>query len=283
MTMPYGGAEEPIEVMEEPAMWAPEVVSTHHSKSIAPEFGSWRTFPLLPTSLPTRILNRSLRRHRAFLRVNASQPTGNVPSVTVEGTATNPGAGGIIASISAAAIAAAGIPNGALVVVQWQVSLQGTVTAADADNMRIASPLGTLKEVALYPGVVGNYPQDPFNMVWNTGNDVTVTATAAASGASAIYGAQISLSLANPTSGGQANTDGILLCNRDIANQAVNPSLGTGLFYNGGYIPIGEDARYEAQQELWAVPLINNSALVYVSVLDEQYASDPWSNDREGR
>jgi hypothetical protein len=87
MTMPYGSVEEP-EVTETSVQSIPvHVVSSDAKpgKSIAPEFGRWRTIlvssAVNQTSITpgaARLASRSLRRHRLHIIVNASvvaQPT----------------------------------------------------------------------------------------------------------------------------------------------------------------------------------------------------------------
>jgi hypothetical protein len=114
-----------------------------------------------------------------------------VSPVTIGNEVTDPGAFTAIAAISAAALAAVA-PPGTPVTVSWQVSLQGTVTAADGNNMRLVTG-STVLEVAVYPGADGNYPQESVEFETVAGQGVSVTSIAAASGASAIYGAQISV------------------------------------------------------------------------------------------
>lgn len=114
--------------------------------------------------------------------------------VTGAGTATNPGAGGTIATISAAALTALS-PGGGLYQIQWLASLQGTVAAGDANNMRLTSPAGTGVENGIFPGVAGSYPQEPVTLFVPAGQSINVQAIGAASGASAVYGAQISATL----------------------------------------------------------------------------------------
>jgi hypothetical protein len=81
VTMPEGSAEEPtVTFTEQPAIPV-HVVSTSAKpgKSIGAEFGRWRTYlvanvagPYSATPGAQRLLNRSLRRHRAHIIVNAS-------------------------------------------------------------------------------------------------------------------------------------------------------------------------------------------------------------------
>jgi hypothetical protein len=104
--------------------------------------------------------------------------------------ATNPGAGAVIASISGAVLTALA-PNGGLWQIAWTPALQGTVAAADANNMRLTSPLSTTLEVGEFPPVVGNYPQEPIQVLIPAGQGLNVQAIGAASGAAAIYAAQV--------------------------------------------------------------------------------------------
>lgn len=118
-------------------------------------------------------------------RVIVTGPTANgLAPIVASGNPTNPGAGAIIAN--------AGNPPAGLYQVNWTVGLEGTVTAADADNMRIVSA-STIVVKGVFPGVVGEYPQDSFQFLADGVSQVAIKAQAAASGASAIYNGQISL------------------------------------------------------------------------------------------
>jgi hypothetical protein len=84
-----------------------------------------------------------------------------------------------------------------------------------------------------------------------------------------------------PTSAPQPTSDGVIVGSReDIAAGAnqLNPYI-----YNvGGYLQIGDNVRWEGQQELWVAYPSSNVLPVFVTVCDEQYASDPdaWREDR---
>jgi hypothetical protein len=100
MTMPWGSTEEPDVQITEQESIAVRVVSSDAKpgKSIGTEFGRWRT--LLVTSAlgndsatpgARRLLNRSLRRHRAHILVNTGgsvvPSVAGFPSIAVSGTA----------------------------------------------------------------------------------------------------------------------------------------------------------------------------------------------------
>lgn len=105
MTMPWGSAEEPEVEASGPVSVPVHVVSSEAppSKAIGPEFGRWRAFLITSavgqdTATPgaKRLLNRSLRRHRALVVVSpsagsfSSTSTPSVagfPSIAVSGTA----------------------------------------------------------------------------------------------------------------------------------------------------------------------------------------------------
>jgi hypothetical protein len=81
VTMPQGSAEEPTVTLTEQPTIPVHVVSTDAKpgKNIGTEFGRWRTFLISNTVGPNsatpgaqRLLNRSLRRHRAHIIVNAT-------------------------------------------------------------------------------------------------------------------------------------------------------------------------------------------------------------------
>lgn len=101
------------------------------------------------------------------------------------GSATNPGAGGTVATVTPAV---AGV-----YLINWTVGLEGTVTAADANNMELTVGASII-QVAEFPGVVGEYTQTQLGPITvPAGSAVKVKAVGAASGVSAIYTADISL------------------------------------------------------------------------------------------
>lgn len=120
---------------------------------------------------------------------DAHTPISGQPTLRGTGVVTNPAANGTIASINAATLQGVA-PQGTIFAVNWTVSLQGTVTAADANNMALESPANTIKELGIFPGVVGDYPQQGINIT--PGNfGIFVQAVGAASGVSAVYAAQL--------------------------------------------------------------------------------------------
>jgi len=117
--------------------------------------------------------------------------TPSLATVSGRNTVTNPGAAATI--LNAGALAA-----GVQYQVSWAVELEGTVTAADADNMRLTGP-GGLSLGAAYPGIVGLYEQNSTVVVGDGSTNLTIKSIAAASGAAAIYGAEISAVPLMPT------------------------------------------------------------------------------------
>lgn len=110
---------------------------------------------------------------------------------SIQGTTTNPGANAVIASISAGTLQ--GIANRfGPWDVTWSPSLQGTIAAGDANNMRLTSPLGTTQQQGIFPGVAGNYGPFTARIFVNAGNGINVQTNGAASGASAVYGSTLS-------------------------------------------------------------------------------------------
>lgn len=70
--------------------------------------------------------------------------------------------------------------------------------------------------------------------------------------------------------------EGVLVGGRDEINAGNPAAIGTGGM--GGYLQIGDNVTYKAQGELWVIaPTPANTGVVYVTVLDTQYASDPES------
>jgi len=114
----------------------------------------------------------------------------NTPSiVSTGGSVTDPGAGATIATLS-------GLTPGTAYNLQWSVGLSGTVTTSDANNMELSGTGLSATDIAFYPGTDGNYPQLPVTIVPPAAT-VTVKAIAAASGASAVYGATMTATPAN--------------------------------------------------------------------------------------
>ncbi len=106
-------------------------------------------------------------------------------TLSAYGSVTNPGAGGTIASLT--------LPAGTWDL-QVDAGFQGTLTAADTDNMQLTVPSGgpfTLFANSTTQGSAQN-PATQFRVVIPTGGGtVAVKAIAAASGASAVYRAAI--------------------------------------------------------------------------------------------
>jgi hypothetical protein len=118
-------------------------------------------------------------------RVVVTGPTSTslAPAEAASGPIANPGSGATIVSLGV-------LPAGTYQV-YWEVGLEGTVTAADGDNMKVVLGASNLLR-AEYPGVVGEYPQQTFQFT-SDGTSVTkIITVAASSGASASYNAQIS-------------------------------------------------------------------------------------------
>lgn len=115
-------------------------------------------------------------------------PASQLPSVTGENTSTSPAAGGVIAAISNAALLAVA-PSGTLWRVTWEVSLSGTLGAADANNFELTSPLGTVIDKSVQPGAAGEWSFGPVEVVI-TSAGLNVQAVALAT-VGAIYGANI--------------------------------------------------------------------------------------------
>jgi hypothetical protein len=284
--MPWGTTEEPNKTLTMPDSIPVHVVSSYArpGKQIGTEFGQFRTFAITSavggvstTPGAVRLCSRSLRRKRLHIIVNASIGANGGTLTADGGPVADPGASTLLASITSAQMLAVA-PLGTSWSVTWSAILQGTVTAADGNNMELVMPLGTPRQVGLYPGLVGNYPQLPVALTPLAGQNISVATIAAASGAAADYATQIS---ATPLA--QDTTDGIVVGSREFINSGNPLSIVSGVG-NGGYLQIGDNLRWECQQELWAAwPSTNSGPPVYVTVCDEQYASDPeeWRNEEE--
>lgn len=146
-----------------------------------------------------------------LVSINLGRPDRIIPiinqeSTTVQasGSVTSPTASQIIASISAANLAAVA-PPGTWWEVNWTVELGGTVGAGDSNNMELVCPITTVRENGIFPGVVGVYPQTGTSFPVLSGNNISVLAIAAGT-VGAIYSAQISATPLNA-----ANNTGLFL------------------------------------------------------------------------
>lgn len=264
MTMPIGSTEEPDVTQVMGPSIPVHVVSTGGKKerNVGAEFGRWRTYVVAPTSGGQRILNRSLRRKRAIIKINASvAPAGGTTAAAVFNTATGPGAGAVIATT--------GILPAGTYTINWTVGYgAGAVTqATEVNNMQLNAGAITLR--ANVQGVANsNAPQPNVTVTLAAPAAITVTAINAGT-ATAVYEASIT---ATQSATSQTPTDGVFLVDRDTANN-VGQSFALPGFQYGGLLQIGDNARWECQQELHVVPAAGNSATVYVTVSDEIYAS----------
>lgn len=69
----------------------------------------------------------------------------------------------------------------------------------------------------------------------------------------------------------QPSIDGVIVGSREEINAGM-PAVPGQL---GGYLQIGDSVRWECQAELWVCYPSTNVNPVYVTVCDEQFASDP--------
>jgi hypothetical protein len=272
MTMPQGSTEEPSVTLTGQPSIPVHVVSSYAKpgKSIGTEFGRWRTFLVTSTvgndsATPgaRRLLNRSLRRHRAHIIVNAalasSTPFGGVTQ-TAYGSITDPGAfDGFVFTPSLTA---------GTYVLTVTAFFSGTVEAADAANMEVTGSGITGMRIPVPP--VANVPVTVSQTVTlAAAAAVGVQSITAGSNAAVVYNANIS---AQPVaSGGNSSLDGVIIGGREeiASGNAMTPGQ------VGGYLQIGDNIRWEVQQELWVAYPVTNSGPVFVSVCDEVYASDP--------
>ena len=285
MTMPYGSTEEPDVIETEKTSIPVRVVSTDAKpgKAIAPEFGRWRTF-LVTSALGNdlavpgarRIANRSLRRHRIHIIINSSvTPVGSSPvtaastfAAAASSTATLAAGASITgfditvgqaASANTVPVTVTGATGGTLT---YTMTIEGTGVAAPVLSIRFPQPLTPANPaVGIAVTFTGNAN--------SPAGDINVFGLTAATGT-------------------QPLTDGVIVGGREEIAALVtgggsqpqnNPLNG---YTPGGYLQIGDNVRYESQQELWVAYPASNSAPVLVSTCDEVYASDPdaWKGDQ---
>jgi len=214
--------------------------------ALAVEFGVGSTWPVpnLATSVPVQILTRRPTRKKARILVPVPSATANgftgqaVSATGVSGVA--PAANTIIASISAASLLAAA-PIGTTWTIQVTYSLQGTIAAGDANNMEVVMPIGTVRQVGIFPGVVGNYPQPTFTVTPAAGNNISVTNPNNAT-AAAVYGATIT---ATPNGSANSGVTGVVLGHRPDYVQN-----GQGLVLPASILPL--NLEWESQMPCFA-------------------------------
>jgi hypothetical protein len=273
MTMPMGSTEEPEVLMIGHQSLPVHVVSSDAKpgKTIAPEFGRFRSFlvanvvgPYSITPGAQRILNRSLRRYEARIKVNGSAyslPNGGTSYASENGAVTSPAAGGVLATTGV-------VPAGTYSVMLY-LSMAGTpAQGTDNNNVRLNVNNATY---TIVPNNIGTAPQQfgPFTVTTDGIHAILAQANAAGT-AGSIYAAQV-VATPEAAAGNNSATDGILIGGREEITSGAAANIGS----LGGYLQIGDNITYRAQQELWVCYPASNAGPVYVTVLDMQYASDP--------
>lgn len=142
------------------------------------ETGPVSAIPVPVTAVDYLVINAPCRYCGYSLR-----EAGNELPVDAEGSVTSPAANQVIAQLT-------GLPAGTYTV-NWEVSLAGTLAAADANNFGLTNGAETVTG-SVNPAVAGSYPQVPSEIVVTAGSTVAIEAGGAGT-AGAIYSAQISL------------------------------------------------------------------------------------------
>jgi hypothetical protein len=258
---PWHGPILPVHIASSEATWG---------KSIPPEFGAtalWTAPNSTGNPSFIRIGSRNYNRHRLRLWV-PSIATINTPGISTlyaRGSVTDPGASTNIVSIGAA-----NFTGNTQYVVNGQVYIDGTVTSADDDNMQLGINGVTVGRL-LVPfnngtgGIV--VPFGPFYFTSNaTPNNVAVVATAAASGAAAVYHAEISVTPLSAIDGASTGSQYVLLS----SNPAVLQN-GGGMQITPSMVPFGGGGgmSWESQQPLYAT-CVGGTAIILT--LDETFA-----------
>jgi hypothetical protein len=288
MTMPQGSAEEPTILLTEEPTVAVRVVSSGAmpSRSIGTEYGQWRTF-LVANAVQAnsvvpgaqRIIARSLRRKRCYIRVMAaaaaSTPNNGVSYTSSNAPVTSPAAGGVLATT--------GIVSAGTYTVYVTLNLSGTagVQGTDNNNLRLTVNGATY---AVLPNTLAqnvNQTFGPFTVSPTGGTAILAQANGAAT-AGAIYAASVTATpVTGSGGGGNSATDGAVFGSREFINNGAAMTPASGGF-GGGFLQINSDVNYECQQELWVAFPSTNSGPVLVTVCDEVYGSDPedWKNSQ---
>jgi hypothetical protein len=160
-------------------------------RKVAPEYSSCMTWQVdtianMNTGRAIRLFGRRIRRYKARIYVPTLGALGS--PVSAEGSVTSPGASAVVVSI-----AIGSIPAGEYLI-NWTVSLDGTVSATDVNNFRLQqNPGGITLLNSTNDGVVGRYPQNQFGPIaLNLTNGIRIVSIAAGT-AGAVYSAQLSL------------------------------------------------------------------------------------------
>jgi hypothetical protein len=213
----------------------------------AADYGGWAVYNLAGTEQPQPILPFDSFRHRATILAASAVATAG--SLTSQGQATDPGAGAVITHIPGASFAV-----NTTYIVTGSVYLDGTVTTADDDNMKLVFD-GATVAVLNVPAVAGVVvPFGPFTLPSGAGpSNMSIEAVAAASGAAAVYHAQL-------TATAQSRTPFVYLGSQAQCLQKL-----------AGQLPAGQQIIIENNQQLWMAP--DGTDPVTVSVLAERWDS----------
>jgi hypothetical protein len=215
MTMPWGSTEEPTDVQQMEQSIPVRVVSTgaRSGKSIGTEFGRWRTYTVANTinndsATPgaQRLLNRSLRRHRAHILVNTGGPViqaaPTLPSIATSGVAVQNTTGNTVVATLAGFTATQVFVNGVLVgagngsyVVPAYGSISATFTVLGTTTWTgVSAPqpssdgviVGAREEIAsgmpMIPGRLGGFLDIGTNLRWEVQQELWVAYPATNSG-----------------------------------------------------------------------------------------------------
>lgn len=296
MTMPWGSAEEPNDLLTEIPSQPVHVVSwgTRPNRSVATEFGNWRTFLIAnvvnsnisATPGAVRICNRNLRRRRARIVVNAStSATG-----TTEVTPGNPAAGtdftytndtGVPQLVQACrfTFTADAVVANRFLSVQWKDS-SGTIITQLSNGQAVVANTNTT--VSLFQG---------YNAAWSAANGsasgpLPSSLTIPPDGTFVIHavgddaGDQFSGIVIELSGATQSSADGVIIGNPQFINSGLAMTPGN---IGAGFLSIGDSESWECQQELWAAFPSTNVGPVLVSVCDEVYASDSesWKEEKK--
>jgi len=143
----------------------------------------------VPVALTTIELQPQFQKHYVVIEhvIVTGSPTVAPVEFTTGTPVTGPGANVNIISASATVLPPPGVYT-----VNWQVSLGGTVTAAEADNFKLT--FGNTVATAVNAPAIGDFPQEPVQITIPAGNaNALAIKSVAAAGAAATYAGQIQL------------------------------------------------------------------------------------------
>jgi hypothetical protein len=181
--------------------------------------GPVRVIPVLATAVDVLLINGPVELAGFSFREAGGEVGGRA-----SGNVTSPGATTAIATLS-------GFAAGTYLV-NWTVGVEGTLGAGDANNMNITLT-GVSQIPAIYPGVVGEYPQQQLELTLLATDNISVKSIAAAT-VGANYSADITIIPVGPIQALAELQDG----NNPLAEVSLVAGQGDSRWYGSGGLKV---------------------------------------------